>query len=142
MRPSLIYSLLAEDPLLAGLGLSADAIFESQSVDERPSDKDYFATVRFEENTSPGFDYLGPRTMVIAVHHPWDKGRDYSPITALLNRIDRLLLPVDQEIGDDGVRVAQIRRGNPARSGNMTDEGYKTIVRWATYRVSYDEFGS
>lgn len=139
MQPSLIYELLASDSPLAGLGVTK--ILESQSIDTRPDD-DYFVTIRMEEPAAGPAQVLGPRAMTIAVHHPWDQGRDYSPITKILNRIDKLLLLVEQQVGLDGIRVAQVRRGSPQRSGNMTDEAWKTVTRWGNYRVSYDEFSS
>ena len=138
MQPALIFDLLDADAPLAGLGV--ETIIESQSVDSRP-DASCFITISFEETTS-GPKSLGPRNTIISVHRLADQDRDYGPITKILNRIDQLLLPVEQQVGSDGVRVSQIDRGSPARSGNMTDEGYNTIVRWATYRVSYDEFGA
>ena len=139
MQPSLIYELLEADSALAGLGVSR--IIESQSIDTRP-DAAYFVTIHMEEPATGPVQILGPRAMTIAVHHPWDIDRDYDPITKILNRIDQLLLPVDQQTGQDGTRVSQVRRGSPPRSGNMTDEAWKTVTRWGNYRVSYDEFGA
>lgn len=138
MRPQLIFDILDGDSVLSDLGVAT--IRESQSVDFRLNG-DYFLTIKMEEEIAPpGVIPFGPRMMTIAVHHSWDKDRDYGPLSVILNRIDELLLPIEQQTGGDGVRVAQVKRGS--RSGNMVDEGYKTITRWSTYRVSYDEFAA
>lgn len=140
MRPALIHTLLAADSQLAGLGV--EEIVEAQSIVTRP-DASYFVTISFDEEFSlhaREVRFKGPRVMTVAVHHPWDRDRDYSQIDRILNRIDVLLVAVEQGVGPDGIRVSQI--GRRGRSGNLVDEGWKTISRTATYRVSYDEFAA
>ena len=142
MMPSVIYELLAADKQLNDLGISEDRIIESQSVDARPFNDGYFITISFEELTMSTVTVIarGPRTVTIAVHHSWDIDRDYRPIDKILNRIDQLLLPIEQAIGTDGVRVSKVMR--QGRSANMADEGWKTITRTATYGVLYDEYAA
>lgn len=131
MNPSLLWEKL--NVVLPG------RIYESQSLDSRPHDDGYFITVNMEESTiSNRAIARGPRTVTIAVHHNAEIDRDYAPITMLLNLVDKALLPIDDEIGEDGVRVSQVKRGG--RSGNLLDEGWNTITRTATYGVSYNEY--
>jgi hypothetical protein len=98
--------------------------------------------VAFEELllASPSKLSRGERTVTVAVHRNWEIDRDFSPIDKILNRIDALLLNVENESGTDGVRVTSIRRSG--RSGNMADEGWKTITRTSTYGVLYDEYAA
>ena len=142
MMPSVIYELLAADEQLEDLGITSDRIVESQSVDSRPFNDGFFVTISFEELIMSAVTIIarGPRTMTVAVHQNWDTGRDYRPIDKILNRIDQLLLPIEQAIGSDGVRVSKVMR--QGRSANMADEGWKTITRTATYGVLYDEYAA
>lgn len=139
MMPNVIVQTLAGDTILAALGVTADRIRESQSWDERPNDG-YFLSINFEEMTFSGISAIskGPRICTVAVHHPWDADRDFYTLTSILNRVDELLLPLESVAGSDGLRVTVIRR--QGRSGNLTDEGWKTITRTATYGVLYDEY--
>jgi hypothetical protein len=142
MMPSIIYELLAEDEVLADLGIDGDRIIESQSVDSLPYSDGYFVTISFEELTMSTVSVLarGPRVVIMAVHHNWDIDRDYQPIDKILNRVDQILLPLENAIGTDGVRVSKVMR--QGRSANMADEGWKTITRTATYGVLYDEYAA
>jgi len=142
MMPNLLYQKLANDSELSKLGINSTRVIESQSVDERPFSDGYFVTVAFEELllASPSKLSRGERTVTVAVHRNWEIDRDFSPIDKILNRIDALLLNVENESGTDGVRVTSIRRSG--RSGNMADEGWKTITRTSTYGVLYDEYAA
>jgi hypothetical protein len=139
MRPSLIYEILTGDTELQFRGISNDRVIESQSIDSRPFSTGYFITVNMEEGEiGGGAIQKGPRNVTFAVHHPMEADRDYGPVTDILNCVDRLLRAIDDDIGSDGVRVSQVRRG--ARSGNLIDEGWNTIKRTATFGVSYNEY--
>jgi hypothetical protein len=142
MIPSLIFQKIANDSALNALGISSNTVFESQSLDERPVGNSHFVTVSFEEMlvSSPTALSRGPRTVTIAVHRNWDDTRDYQNIDKILNRIDRLLLQIENEIGNDGVRITSVQRRS--RSANMTDEGWRTITRTSTYGVLYDEYAA
>lgn len=143
MLPMVIYETLANDTVLqVECGITSNRIMELQSIDERPFDSGHFIVVNWQESiqslfgNSSGF-INSPRNLTIWVHQPWDRGRDYRPIDKILNRIDALLLPLEQQSGTDGIRLACINK--QGRSANLTDEGWKTITRNATYRVLYDE---
>lgn len=142
MMPNIIYQELAADEQLTLLLGGPNRIFESQSVDERPTNTGYFLTINFEETilASPSKLSRGPRTITVAVHRPWEIDRDFTTLTSILNRVDEVLLPIEDRAGSDGVRVTSIRRSG--RSGNRSDEGYKTITRTATYGVLHQEFAA
>lgn len=137
MMPSLIWEVMADSQELGNLGITPDRIIEAQSIDTRPFNDGYFIVVSFEEELPALAGLLAPRTVIIAVHSPWDDTRDFAPLTRILNLIDKVILPIESQYGEDGVRVSQVRRSG--RSGNLSDEGWRTITRTATYGVSYDE---
>ncbi|HPE52951.1 MAG TPA: hypothetical protein PK852_02430 [Mesotoga prima] len=97
----------------------------------------YFVVINFEESTVLGPRKKGPRIMTIWVHHPMEKDRDYAPVDAILNRIEGILLGLEQTTGSDNVRVTCIMK--QGRSRNLIDPAWKTIARNATYGVLYDE---
>jgi hypothetical protein len=140
MMPSIIYETLANDATLAGLMGPGQRVFELQSIDERPINDKYFVVIDFQETQTTLQQHLGPRTMQIWVHGIFDGGRDYGPITTILNRIDELLLPLENATGIDGIRLTLIQRH--ARSRNTIDPGWKTTTRNAIYSVLYDEFAA
>lgn len=143
MIPAIVYETLASDSFLASeCGITSDRILELQSVDERPFDNGVFIIVNWQESYPTAFagssaSVNSPRTLLVWVHQPWDRGRDFRTLDKVLNRIDQLLLPMEQQTGTDGIRLACITK--QGRSGNLTDDGWKTISRNATYRVLYDE---
>jgi len=142
MMPNLIYQVLSDDSQLDTLLGGSNRIFESQSLDERPVSDGYFLTINFEEMLMSGTSAIakGPRSTTVAVHHPLEIDRDFDTLTSILNRVDELLLPIENQKGTDGLRVTEIKRRS--RSGNMTDEGWSTITRWSTYGVLYDEYAA
>lgn len=75
--------------------------------------------------------------MTVWVHHPMEKDRDYSAIDAILNRVESLLLNMEQVTGEDKARITCIIK--QGRSRNLVDPAWKTITRNATYGVLYDE---
>lgn len=142
MIPNKIYQELANDTQLETLLGGEQRIIESQSVDQRPFSEGYFLTISFEEMLMSGVSSLakGPRTCTVAVHHPFDIDRDFATLTSILNRVDEVLLPLEDTAGSDGLRITSIRR--QGRGGNQVDEGWKTITRTTTYGVLYDEYAA
>jgi hypothetical protein len=145
MMPSVIYETLAGDSLLAGL-LGWDGpipipektrIFELQSCDERPLvDNGFFIIIDFQE-TPMIRRRFGPQIMQVWVHTPMEAGADYGTITKILNRIDKLIMPLELVIGNDGVRLTLVEQHG--RSENTIDPGWKTATRNGLYGVLYDE---
>jgi hypothetical protein len=140
MIPSAIYEAISGSPALSEIGITPERIIESQSIDSLPFQTGYFVTINFEEISMSSVTSLsrGPRTCTIAVHHSWDEDRDFGPLTSILNKIDAVLLPLEATTGEDGLRVTAVRR--QGRSGNLVDEGWKTITRTATYGVLFNEY--
>lgn len=140
MLPMAIYESIVDDNELQNLGISEGKVFELQSVDERPVDSGYFVVINWQESTvysnNTGIN-KAPRFMMIWVHTPQDETRDYRLIDRILNRLDDILLPIEHKTGSDGMRVTCITK--QGRSGNLIDDGWKTIARNATYGVLYDE---
>lgn len=144
MRPSIIYETLTTDDTLAGLlGTTAPIpertrVFELQSCDERPLVNDgYFIIIDMQETTMGTPHRFGPQIMQIWVHTPLETGADYGQITDILNQIDRLIMPLEQAIGNDGIRLTLIKKHG--RSRNTEDPGWKTATRNGLYGVLYDE---
>jgi hypothetical protein len=147
MMPSIVFEAIAGDSVMNSLGIDGTRIFELQSIenDERPFNTGYALVVDWQESTLYSQTYAGlangipkaPRVMQVWVHVLWDESREYRPLDRILNRVDDILLPMEQAIGTDGVRVTVIRPAG--RSRNLTDPAWKTITRNATYGVLYDE---
>ncbi len=144
MIPSIIYERVTTDSSLQSIaGISAGRVFELQSVDKRPFDSGCFIVFNWQESVSFGGFAMNssiakaPRTLTVWVHSPMDRGRDYRQIDKVLNRIEEIFLSMEQQKGTDNVRVTCIDK--QGRSGNLIDDGWKTITRNATYRVLYDE---
>lgn len=144
MMPNIIYQTLAEDEQLELLLGGPNRIKEAQDIQSRVADDGFWISVSFDETTiiAPTKVSRGPRTITIAVHRPEEQGRDYDSITSILNRIDELILPIEDEAGTDGIRVTSIRRSVPSRTGNLVDEGYRTATRAATYGVLHQEYAA
>lgn len=145
MIPIGIYETLANDDTLNDIGIDGSRIFELQSVDERPANDGVFVILNWQESSSLSFLFSGvspmpktPRVLTVWVHIPMDKSRDFTQIDKALNRIDELLLAIEQQSGSDNIRVTCVTK--QGRSGNLIDDGWKTIARNATYRVLYDEY--
>lgn len=139
MMPVAVWEAITADPDLNTLGINADTVFEAQSMngDERPSVNGHFVVVDFQEQTLSVPVNRGPRVMDIAVHVPWDITREYDEINRILNAVDSVLLPREQVTGTDGIRVTCIRPSG--RSRNLSDPGWHTTTRFATYNILYDE---
>lgn len=145
MMPNLIPQLLIADSQLQTLLGGAGRIAESQSWGTPPLPRPttgYWLSINFEEMLFSAVSALsrGPRSCTIAVHHPEELDRDYTTLTSILNRVDEIILPIEDQSGTDGLRITSIaRRG---RSANAVDEGWKTITRFATYGVLYQEYAA
>lgn len=147
MMPILVYEALANDSVLNGLGIDGSRIYEMQSInrDGRPNADTYFLVVEFQESTIYSQTYTGmrngipraPRVMEIACHISWNVDREYNMINRILNAVDDALLPVEQQVGSDNIRVTCIRPSG--RSRNLQDDGWETTTRHATYGILYDE---
>jgi hypothetical protein len=143
MTVQAIFDTLAADTELNALGIDETKIFEANSVDERPTHSGPFMILKWEESTVYTSSYSGslngiqraPRTLTVWVHIPWDDTREFDLIDTILNRVDKVLTAMEHVVGQDGYTVTL---ANPAgRSGNLSDEGFKTITRNAVFGVLY-----
>src|ERR1035441_3070641 len=98
MMPSIIAETLANDTTLATLLGTGTRIFELQSVDQRPVQDGYFIIIDMQETHVQFGIHLGPRVMQIWVHTPIEESRTYNTINTIFNRIDALLLAIDQGV--------------------------------------------
>lgn len=146
MMPSVIYETLAADATLAVL-LGWDGpvpmpektrIFELQSCDSRPLVNDgFFIIIDMQETPMDTPFRFGPQIMQVWVHKPIENGADYGAITRILNRIDQLIVPLEQATGNDGVRLTLVKQHG--RSENTEDPGWQTATRNGLYGVLYAE---
>ena len=138
-----IFDTLTSDPELNTLGVTQATVFEAQSVDERPVHHGPFVILKWEESTIYTQTYTGmqngipraPRVLQVWVHIPLDDTREYDLIDQILNRIDDVLDAMEHVPGLDGYTVTVARKAG--RSGNLVDEGFKTITRNAVFGVLY-----
>ena len=139
MQPSLLYEILASDEVLnSALGLKR-RIYEDMSLDQRPTSDGLFAVISLNDSNLTTVAPLdrGPRTIVVAVHQPWNLSRSFNKINAVLDRIYQLYSSVSQQSGEDGIRITQIML--KGRGAQRTDPGWETLTRTATYGVLYSE---
>ena len=145
MIPVGVCELLENDIDLNALSITPDRIFELQSLDSRPVQDGYCLVINWQESTLYSQTYTGmhngidraPRVMQIHAHGCMEQTRHYNMIDRILNRVDTILTGVEHYIGTDNVRITCIRKSG--RSGNLTDEGWRTVTRTAVYGVLYDE---
>lgn len=143
MSRALIETLLKTDPTLAGLGLEPQFVLNQHDIIERPRDDGLFAVIRWEESQIFSQNYTGmnngiaraPRMLTIWIHSPMEWSTDFEAIDQVLDRIDAMFDPIEDEPGSDGYSITNI--GNGSRSGDLKDEGLMTVTRNAAYRVLY-----
>jgi hypothetical protein len=137
MRPKILFEALAADAELTTLGITSSRIKELQSVDERPFDSGWFVILNMQEQDYQTVIDRGPRTLLAWVHTPWDRTRSYDKIGDILTRIDAIYRSLQHASGTDAIRLTTVRK--TGSSGNLRDEGWKTLAQFHTYGVLYDE---
>lgn len=135
MTPIALFDAITADATLNALGITADTVFESQSLrgDERPHAQGLFVVIDVLEPTFDAVLRRGSRTVDVAVHVADDITRSYATIDSILNAVDSALLPLEHVTGTDNVRVTCVRR--VGRSGNLVDPGWHAIFRHAAHSV-------
>lgn len=123
-----VFDLLANDPVLNGLGITADSIFNANDVDTirvRPF------MITAWANTAPGMDRVRQRSLRVWVH---DEPSDYRRIDDVLERVCELLTNQYGVItGDNGRSVLQIEWEGD--SDDLSDDVQRTITRNSDYNV-------
>jgi hypothetical protein len=143
MTVQAIFDTLTRDSELNALGINESNVFEAQSVDERPVHEGPFIILRWEEPTNYTQSYSSslngihraPRTLTVWVHISWDETREFDLIDTILDRVDKVLDEMEHVPGQDGYTVTVA--STAGRSGNLSDEGFKTITRNAVFGVLY-----
>lgn len=143
MSRALIETLLKNDGTLAGLGIAQWAVFNQHDISERPRNDGPFLVIRWEESTISSQTYTGmrdgvgraPRVLTVWAHSPIEISTDFEALDAILDRIDKILAPLENSPGTDGYTITQIQFNG--RSGDLKDDGFQTVTRNATYSVLY-----
>lgn len=138
MQPSLLYEALANDAILNSLGLGKQ-IYEDTSADESPVKDNIFVIISFMETqlTSSAPIGKGPRTVIVAVHHPLHLTRSFQKINKVIERVTQVYSGISQQSGEDGIRITGVKLTGKSRQ--FTDPGWQTLTRNATYGVLYQE---
>lgn len=135
MARGAVLDLLRNDAPLATLGGTGFVVVAEFSYDQRPNDLGAFIVIcwrhtdfddSIQSNAEQHFD--------LYVHIPVSVSTDYGRIDDILDRVDVIFAAVednDAVVGGDGRQLDCV--GFEGRSMDMTDEGYETICRQASY---------
>lgn len=135
MARAAVLDLLRGDSALATLGAPGFVVEAQFSYDQRPNDRGAFIVIvwrhtDFDEDIQSN----GEQHFDVYVHIPVSVSTDFGRINAILNRVDAIFRAVpdnDPVVGGDGEQLDFV--GFAGRSMDMTDEGYETICRYASY---------
>jgi hypothetical protein len=135
MSRAAVLSLLRGDATLATLGGTGFVVEAQLSYDQRPNDAGAFIVIvwrhtDFEDDIQANAE----RHFDLYVHIPMLVSTDFGRIDAILDRCDALFAAVadgDPVAGGDGLQLDYV--GFEGRGMDMTDEGYETICRQASY---------
>ena len=75
----------------------------------------------------------GPRLLTIWAHWPEEKTTDFVRLDKILDRVRKILTPLEDIIGGDGYRLTNVKF--VGASEDMKDPGFKTITRNAAFEV-------
>jgi hypothetical protein len=135
MARAAILDLLRGDTQLATLGGTGFVVEAQFSYDQRPNDQGAFIVICWrhtdfdediQENAEQHFD--------LYVHIPVAISTDFGRINAILDQVDVIFHAVEDNppvVGGDGQQLNFV--GFEGRGMDMTDEGYQTICRQASY---------
>lgn len=135
MARAAILELLRADETLAQLGGDGFVVEAQFSYDQRPNDRGAFIVICWrhtdyeddiQSNAEQHFD--------LYVHIPSTVSTDFGRIEKILDRVDVLFAAVEDGqpvVGGDGRQLDYV--GFEGRSMDLTDDGYQTICRYASY---------
>ncbi len=127
-----VLGLLAYDPVLQSVyGINLNKIWPAQSVDTVPR-KNPFILLRWEEETMQKGGFGRREVLTVWVHEARESSTDFGRINEILDRVEEILMGAISVSGVDGVLTQVTYNG---RSGELNDEGYKTITRNAAFTV-------
>ena len=127
-----VIGLLAYDSILQSVyGVNLNRIWPAQSVDVVPR-KGPFIILRWEEETLQKGGYGRREVLTVWAHEARESSTDYGRINEILDRVEEILMGSIHVSGVDGFLTQVTYNG---RSGELNDEGYKTITRNAQFTV-------
>lgn len=134
MSRAAIFQALAHDSALNLLGITEDSIFPNYSLDERPVNDGPFLILRWGAGNGRFWDSVkSPRGLNVWAHYPVEVTTDHVEVDKVLNRVDSVLLSLEQVSGEDGETLTSVR--STGSSPDMKDEGFQTISRYNSYDI-------
>lgn len=135
MSRAAVFSLLSEDATLASIGGTGFTVVPSQAADQRPNDKGAFIVIVWgSQDFSDEVLENGPQRFDLYVHLPVLVSTDYVIIDRLIDRCDEIFAAVEDGppvVAGDGWQLNFV--GFEGRGPSVSDRGYRTICRRASY---------
>lgn len=135
MARAAVLSLLRGDTELATLGGTGFVVQAGFSYDQRPNDAGAFIVIMWRHTDfDDGVQSNAERHFDLYVHIPVKVSTDFGRIDNILDQVDKIFAAVQDGppvVGGDGVQLDYV--GFEGRGMDMTDDGYQTICRQASY---------
>lgn len=124
---AIVYSLLAEDPVLVDLGVEVMPNFGFDDPPRTP-----FIVLRWGSHGVRRAVRRGPRVLEVWAHVPVSISRDFSRVDAIIDRAREVLEGVEQ-VSSFGEQVTCITYSGTGP--DVEDPGYNTITRNAGFEI-------
>lgn len=135
MARAAVLELLRGDATLAGLGGPGFVVQAGYSYDQRPNDQGAFIVLMWRHTDfDDSIQANAEQHLDLYVHIPVAVSTDFGRIDDILDRVDTIFAAVPDAppiVGGDGRQLNFV--GFEGRSMDITDEGYQTICRYASY---------
>jgi len=125
-----VFSLLANDVSLNGLGINASRIWATHAMDVAPRNG-YFLILKWEEKVHEIADH-GPEVLTIWCHRNKEECIDFMGHEAILKRVREILVGHHQVAGVDGILTSARSNG---MSADFVDDVHGTSVKNAAFQV-------
>jgi hypothetical protein len=130
-----VFTLLSTDTQLQTLGGTGFVVVPNFAGDQRPNDAGAFIVITWGiTDFKQAIQANGPHHFDVYANIPVALSTDFVRIDAILDRCDDIFGAVedgDPVVGGDGYQLEYV--GFQGRSLDMTDEGYQSICRSASY---------
>lgn len=129
-----VLTLLRGDDQLTTLGGDQFVVVPEYESDQRPGDGPYIVVCWRAVDFTRAIQDNGPKHFDLWFHIPVDVSTVFSRIDALIDRCDTIFRAIedgDPLVGADGWQLEQV--GFAGRGIDVTDEGYETICKSASY---------
>lgn len=124
---AIVYSALAEDPVIESLGVK---VMPNFGFDDPP--RSPFIVLRWGIEGIRRSVSRGPRILEVWAHIPTSISRDFDDVDAIINRVISVLESIEQEEGfSERVTCIQYSGTGP----DVEDPGYNTITRNAGFEI-------